>query len=96
MLATTKNVLFPGHNHLLTTSTDDLTLWLSPERQPYTLRAGQGIFFTYVITTDPQARVLGHHYQWLAGGYELEIEPFSSGYHGGYLVDSVGFCAVIL
>ena len=33
ILATSKNVLFPGHNHLLTTSTDDLTLWLSPERQ---------------------------------------------------------------
>ena len=32
MLATSKNVLFPGHNHLLTTGTDDLTLWLSPER----------------------------------------------------------------
>ena len=26
MLATSKNVLFPGPNHLLTTSTDDLTL----------------------------------------------------------------------
>ena len=24
MLATSKNVLFPGHNHLLTTGTDDL------------------------------------------------------------------------
>ena len=23
MLATSKNVLFPGHNHLLTTGTDD-------------------------------------------------------------------------
>ena len=31
MLATSKNVLFPGHNHLLTTGTDDPTLWLSPE-----------------------------------------------------------------
>ena len=30
MLATSKNVLFPGHNHLLTTGTDDLSLWLSP------------------------------------------------------------------
>ena len=29
MLATSKNVLFPGHNHLLTTGTDDPTLWLS-------------------------------------------------------------------
>ena len=26
MLATSKNVLFPGHNHLLTTRTNDLTL----------------------------------------------------------------------
>ena len=26
MLDTSKNVLFPGHNHLLTTSTDDPTL----------------------------------------------------------------------
>ena len=33
MLATSKNVLFPGHNHLLTTVTDDPTLWLLPERQ---------------------------------------------------------------
>ena len=33
MLATSKNVLFPGHNHLLTTGADDPTFWLSPERQ---------------------------------------------------------------
>ena len=26
MLSTSKNVLFPGHNHLLTTSTDEPTL----------------------------------------------------------------------
>ena len=26
MLATSKNVLFPGHSHLLTTGADDLTL----------------------------------------------------------------------
>ena len=31
MLATSKNVIFSGHNHLLTTGPDDLTLWLSPE-----------------------------------------------------------------
>ena len=30
MLATSKNVLFPGHNHLLTTDADDPLLWLSP------------------------------------------------------------------
>ena len=33
MLATSKNALFPGYNHLLTTSTDDPTLWLLPEHQ---------------------------------------------------------------
>ena len=33
MLATSINVLFPDHNHLLTTSTDDPTLWLLPECQ---------------------------------------------------------------
>ena len=33
MLATTKNVVFPSHNHLLTTVTNDLTLWSSPKRQ---------------------------------------------------------------
>ena len=32
-LATSENVLFPSHNHLLTTGTDDPTLWLLPERQ---------------------------------------------------------------
>ena len=32
MLATSKNILFPGHNLLLTTGTDDLTLWLLPEQ----------------------------------------------------------------
>ena len=33
MLTASKNVLFPGHNHLQTTGIDDLTLSLSPERQ---------------------------------------------------------------
>ena len=28
MLATSNNVLFPGHNHLLTTGADDPSLWL--------------------------------------------------------------------
>ena len=30
MLATSKNILFTGHTHLLTTDTSDPTLWLSP------------------------------------------------------------------
>ena len=45
MLATSKNVQFPGHN-LLTTS-----VWLI-------------------------AKVSGHQYQWLAGGYDLEVGHF--------------------
>ena len=34
-LATSINFLFPRHNHLQTTGTDDPTLWLSLERQRY-------------------------------------------------------------
>ena len=54
MLATSKSVLFPGHNHLLTTGTDDPSL------------------------TGVRAiiKVNGHQYQWLAGGYDLEIGHF--------------------
>ena len=33
MIATFKNVLFPGYNHLLTTSTDDSTLYRSSTRE---------------------------------------------------------------
>ena len=33
MLATSENVLFPNRNHLLTTGTDDLILWLFFESQ---------------------------------------------------------------
>ena len=33
MLATSKNVLFLAHNHLLTTGTDNPMLWLSPKRR---------------------------------------------------------------
>ena len=32
MLATSKNVLFPGHNHLLTASGNDPSLQLSPSQ----------------------------------------------------------------
>ena len=54
MIATSKNVLFPGHNHLLTTSTDDPSF----------------------VGTQVIIKVSGHQYQWLAGGYDLEIEHF--------------------
>ena len=53
MLAACKNDLFPGHNHLLTTSADD---------------------FTSLAGTRAIITMLGHLYQWLAGGYDLEIE----------------------
>ena len=43
MLSTSKNVLCPSHNHLLTTGADDLTLWLLPEPQ--------GSSYVQVITT---------------------------------------------
>ena len=33
MVSASKNALFPGHNHLLTTSADDPILWLSHEHQ---------------------------------------------------------------
>ena len=32
MLVSYKNVIFPDHNHLLTSSADDPILWLSPEQ----------------------------------------------------------------
>ena len=51
MLATSENVLFAGHNHLLTTSTNDPSL--------ASIRA--------------TIKVSGHQYQWLAGGYDLEV-----------------------
>ena len=64
MLATSKNVLFQGHNHLLTTGTDDPTLWLSPEKN--NKWAGAQVII----------KVSGHQYQWLADGYDLEIGHF--------------------
>ena len=54
MLANSKNVLFPGHNNLLATGTDDPSL------------AGARAIM----------KVSGHQYQWLAGGYDLEIGHF--------------------
>ena len=37
-------------------------------------------------------KVKSHQHRWLAGNYDLEIEHFRGGLHGGYLVDS-GFFA---
>ena len=54
MQATSKNALFPSHNHLVTTGTDDPSL-----------AGAQAII-----------KMSGHQYQWLAGGYDQEIEHF--------------------
>ena len=40
MLATSKNVLFPGHNHLLATGFDDLSLKLSVSSHHFQWLAG--------------------------------------------------------
>ena len=50
MLATFKNVLFPGHNHLLTTCTDGLTLWLSPELYVFSLSVITKITTTFGLS----------------------------------------------
>ena len=57
MLATSKNILFPGHNHMLTNGTDGSSLPVA-----------QAII-----------KVKGHQYQWLTGGYDLEIGHFRNG-----------------
>ena len=57
MLATSKNVLFPGHNHLLINTG---TVW--PDTLIITL-AG----------TWAMIKVSSHQYRWLAGGYNLEV-----------------------
>ena len=44
MLATSKNVVFPGHNLLLTTSADDQTLYLLPKHQQGYLRNRRDVF----------------------------------------------------
>ena len=54
MLAASKSVVFPSHNHLLTTGTDEPSL-----AGPRTI-----------------IKVSGHQYQWLAGGYDLEVGYF--------------------
>ena len=67
MLPTSKNVLFLGYNHLLTTGTGDPTLWLLPQHQR-------------IIST---------------GGEQVVMTFLRSGLHGGYLVDSGFWGAVI-
>ena len=62
MLDTTKNDLFLDHNGLLTTGADDLTLWLSPDRQQ--VKGHQ-----YQWLADGYALEIGHFFlKWLAWG----------------------------
>ena len=65
MLSTSKNVIFPGHNHLLTTSADDLTLII-------TLTGTQAII---KVLGHQHQRIaggydleIGQFKRWLAGG----------------------------
>ena len=91
LLATFKNVLFPGHNHLLTTSTDDPTLWSSPEHCICWWS------FTLIITlagVRTIIKVLGHQDWWLAGGYDLEMGHFWKGLAKWLPGGRLPFCAV--
>ena len=49
MLSTAKNVLFLGHNHLLTTSTDEPTLSLSPEHQGTFLEVASVVVIWWIV-----------------------------------------------
>ena len=90
MLTTSKNILFPGHNHLLTTSTDDPTLSLSPEHQRMKERVfstcGYQVVMTWkydflevasmVVTARVIIKELDHQSRRLVGGYDLDIGHF--------------------
>ena len=64
ILDTSKYVLFPGRNHL---STDDPTLWTSPERQRVQGDQYQGLAGGY----DSE---IGHFEKWLTGGYQVDSD----------------------
>ena len=66
MLATFKHALFPGHNHLLTTSADDPSLWISPWHSGNNpiIKVNSTLHFGY--------RLRVSKYRWLAGGYDLK------------------------
>ena len=53
MLDNSKNVLFPGHNHLLTTCTDEPTLWLSPEHKQVKGHQYQSLVGDYDLEIGP-------------------------------------------
>ena len=63
MLPTSKNVLFPGHNHLFTTSTDDPTLIFAqiPAGVIIKVKGHQ-----YQRLADGYELEIGHFSKWLA------------------------------
>ena len=85
MLATSKYVLFAGHNHLLTIGTDNPTLrlikvsghqhwwlacrWLWPANRTF-FEVARGRCARVII------KMSGHQYRWLAGGSYQEIGHF--------------------
>ena len=61
MLATSKNLLFPGHNHLLTTSTDDPSITGAPA-----IIKASGHQYWWLAGGHDLEKKLGHFWKWLA------------------------------
>ena len=64
MLATSKNVLFPGHNHMLTTGTDTSDTWIitqAPLRVIIQLKGNQ-----YSVLASDYDLEIGHFKKWIA------------------------------
>ena len=75
MLATSKTVLLPGQIHQVTTILATSKKVLLPSYN-HLLTTGTDDP-TLVIARAPASEVKGHQYQWLAGGYDLEIGHFN-------------------
>ena len=78
MLVTSKNVLFPGHNHLLTNDADG----------PHTLMIARATVRVITKVSGHQHRWLAGGYDLEIGHF------FKGDKHGGYLVDSGFVCIV--
>ena len=81
MLATSKNVLFPGQ--VIITCTDNHRHWWP------------GTLIIALAPAKVIIKVKGHQYWWLACGYHLEIGHFRSGYSMVVTWWIVAFCTVI-
>ena len=60
MLATSKNVLFPGHNHMLTTGADDPTLLLAGAQAIIKVLGHQNQWLACGYDLE-----IGHFHRWL-------------------------------